>query len=125
MTWPMYSTRTTAYPGPVESRVGLRVIESSTGRVRARLDPVELVSMERDVVAPAVIQHAFLQGNSASARAHRAYLLRLVRLALPGVEIDSVEAWQTEWEVEPLGVPPLTRDRPARQILLGIVHPSQ
>ena len=125
VTWPMFSTLTSPYPGPVASQVDLRVVDSSTGRVRARLNAAELVSLERNLVALEVIEHAFLDEDLSWARTHRAYLLRLVRIALPGVEIDSVEAWETAWEVEPLRLPPLTRDRPARQTLLGVVHPSR
>ncbi len=123
-TWPMYSRRTTPYPGQLQSRFELRVIERATGQLVARLDPVDLVSYERNV-APAVIRHALGSGDSASLRAHRAYLLRLVRIALPGVEIDSVEAWRLEFEVEPLELPPLWRERPAGQVLLGVLHPAR
>ena len=124
MTWPMYSTRTTPYPGPLASRLELRVIDRATGSVVARLDPAELVSAERDEVVPAVIREAEGEGGLDAAPAHRAYLLHLARIALPGMELDSVEAVRTEWEVEPLGIPPLARDRPVRHTLRGIVHPS-
>jgi hypothetical protein len=110
--WPMYSTYAPKYPPPTAEIEQLRVV-SETDEVY-RFLPADLLSFERHKTVQRLIKEAF------SDRAkQRQTLTELVAHNLPGVEIKKIERWQLEWQVDPLALPPLERNRPDREIFLG------
>lgn len=117
VTWWMFSTVAPTFPPPHTSGLELRVV-ASTGDVH-RLAPWEVLSMERTDVVERAIERAFDDGDEARRNADRAYLRFLVERRLVGVDVEMIQGWRLHWKVSPRALPPLDRDRPVREEVLG------
>jgi hypothetical protein len=118
-TWPMYSRRETTFPPSLASAVELRAI-SRAGEVY-RLAPYYLFLRGTAAagIAQQAIELAFVDGDRQRRKANRAYLTGVVADTLPGVDIAKIQGWRHEWTVEPLAQPPLDRNHPSREFMLG------
>jgi hypothetical protein len=119
MTWPMYSLLRPATPGPEHAALELLVTERD-GRVQ-RLLPYQLISIERDEVADALVEQALFDSIPAQRTAARQHIARLIRLALPRSDPMRAEVWRVYWHVDPLALPPLDRDSPSRRTRIGVL----
>jgi hypothetical protein len=117
MTWPMYSTLTSQFPTSEASIVELRVV-THDGQV-LRITPRELFPKGHDKLSKWVIQDAFSGEVESRALANRRWLASAVRDRFPHTDVKSVEGWKIVWDVNPLAIPPLNRDVPAQEVLLG------
>jgi hypothetical protein len=117
VTWPMYSSDTVEFPPTRAAVVQLRVT-SGRGDLYT-LAPWDLFPMERAVVAERVIEHAFDDSDGPLRNAHRAYLVNLVKRRLSNAEVKTIQGWRLHWDVDPLRLPPLERNHPLQEVLLG------
>ncbi|MBC7788912.1 MAG: hypothetical protein H7Z74_03105 [Anaerolineae bacterium] len=116
-TWAMYSKRTTAFPPARASIIELKVI-SVQGDTHA-VSSIDLFPAERVEVADILFLHAFDDTPPKHRDSDRSYLVRLLNLRMSDVEIQEIQGWRVSWDVSPLELPPLRRDRPAEVRLLG------
>lgn len=115
VTWPMYSTLMPQLPAAA-CATELRVVSSRAEMYK--LAPSDLIPMDRAGDADKSLEVAFNDSDHFSRDAYRVYLATLVRRALPDVEVETIQGWKVCWEVDPLAVPPLNRDRPVTETLL-------
>jgi len=108
--WTMYGQRTTPMPGPVRSRLCVRVV-GPAAEVRTRL-PSEIVPRERIDLLGRIIDRAFSSEASPIRERLRSVLVRLLRDLGPGFPIERVELVRRDWAVEPLALPPVDRAQP-------------
>jgi hypothetical protein len=116
VTWPVYSLIKPKFPKPSTSLLEARVTTAS-GASHVLRAP-DLVEVSRLWIAERVLDGAVSGDDRADRRAlDRAHLARLVGLALGHRDFDTIEVWRVEWEVDPLGHPPLTLSKPSGQTL--------
>ncbi|MEQ8384033.1 MAG: hypothetical protein RH949_16895 [Coleofasciculus sp. A1-SPW-01] len=117
VTWSVYSTYSEEFPASNVSTIELRVI-SSTGKTYT-FSPPQLSSMERDNVAKKIIEKAF-DDTDLDQEQSRTALVSMVQNKLFNIDIKRIEKWQIVWDnVEPLKVPPLNRNYPTQELILG------
>jgi hypothetical protein len=111
VTWPVYGEIRPERPDTV-ARLELRVATRS-GR-RHVLTADALTSASRYQLADRVMRGAAADDPSRRA-ADRTYLEGLVRAALGGAQLETIEIWRREWRVDPRALPPVERDAPASE----------
>ena len=117
MNWPVYTTFSRGFPEPTASAVELRVY-SKSGDLYI-LKPKDLMPIERTSISKNVFNYAFSHDDSRLEIKNRVYLAQTVTRILKDVEVDSIQAWKLNWDVSPLDVPPLTKDKPTNEFFLG------
>ncbi|MDJ0843611.1 hypothetical protein [Crocosphaera sp.] len=117
MTWAVYSTYSKGFPDSTASIVEVRV-HSKSGESYV-LKPSDIMPRGRTRIAKAVLNYAFESDDPNLATANRTYLAQTIPRILNRTDIESVEYWQITWDVFPLNVPPLDRDKPSSENLLG------
>ena len=104
------------FPTPTTSLLEARVTTASGASHVLRA--TDLVESARIGIAERVLDGAVSGDDRANRRAlDRAHLARLVGLALGHRDFEAIEVWKVEWQVDPLGRPPLTLSKPSGQTL--------
>ena len=111
VTWPMYSTRTTAFPASHASDVELRVITADSRLLRVA--PRVLFPMGHEKFLKRIIENAYTRDEGSDRAVTREWLAAVLQDYLSEGDVQMVEAWEVVWDVEPLAVPPVRRDQPA------------
>ena len=115
--WPMYSNWRTPFPEPSRDMVEIRVL-SESGQVQ-RLLPSDIMPFDRKNVAEILIERAFSEENTQSRTHNRIALLKLLESNPNFNNAKTVQAWKLRWFVEPLKLPPLERNFPEAESLVG------
>ncbi|MEE3332487.1 MAG: hypothetical protein VX246_16595 [Myxococcota bacterium] len=118
LNWSMYSNRDVKYPENYTEMWQVRA-RTRNGDVHSFL-PWDLLPTDRAMAIYRVIEVAFREQETKSQR----YLLRLVRRALPGEQIEGLEGYLVRWDVEPTALPPLLFNKPVSAEFLGAYTPS-
>lgn len=116
-TWPMYARFTAQFPGPLATEWELRAI-TREGR-SLRLAPTDLLPYERVSALPRIVSAAFVELESPTREATRAWLTGVVERATRGATLERIEFWKVSWEVDALALPSLDVEAPLREIRQG------
>lgn len=120
ITWILYSGYSDRFrsPKPSVSAVELRVY-TATGE-RYTVKPERILSLPYDSLSHSIVAKAFDDTDIEVRDASRNYLINAVsRFLDTDSEIQTIEAWEISYEVEPLKVPPLHKENPTQKIMLG------
>lgn len=115
--WPMYSDWRTPFPEPSRNIVEIRVL-SKSGQVQ-RLLPSDIMPFDRKNVAEILIEKAFSEENTQSRVHNRVALLELLKSNPAFNNAKTIQIWNLQWVVEPLKIPPLERNAPEKESLVG------
>lgn len=115
--WPMYSDWRTPFPESSRDIVELRIINDSDQM--QRLLPSDILPFDRKNVAELLIEQAFFEGDTQSRRHNRAALTEILQSDGRFQDARTVQAWRVQWTVQPLSLPPLDRDSPRQETLVG------
>ncbi len=119
-TWVLYSEYTDRFrpPKPSVSTIELKVF--TTAGELYTVKPENILSIPYDSLSFYIVKHA-LDDNDISIRDDsRRYLLRAIAKLIPkDSEIETIEAWNVSYRVEPLKVPPLQLQAPTDKVMLG------
>ena len=117
MNWPVYTTFSRGFPESTASAVELRVY-SKSGDLYI-LKPKDIMPIERASISEKVLNYAFSHDNSRLENKNRVYLAQTITRIFKYVELDSIQAWKLIWNVSPLDVPPLIKNKPTKEVFLG------
>ena len=115
--WPMYSNWRTPFPESSREIVELRLLNGS-GEFQ-RLLSSDIMPFDRKNVAEALIERAFSEEDTQSRKHNRIALLKLLKSDSNFNNPKTVQAWQLQWAVEPLKLPPLNQSSPEEESLVG------
>jgi len=113
MHWMMYSRRHVEYPSSTISALRVRVATKSGHHYT--FAPWHLIPKDRDVISERVIKFSVTEVNTEKRHAYRAYLVRLIKRAIPHEIPISIQIWKQFWHVDPLALPPLDLERPYKE----------
>jgi len=113
--WMMYSRREIGYPSPTFSAFRVRVA-TNVGNVYT-FGPWHLIPKDRDIISKRVIKFSVTESNLEKRNAYRAYLVRLIKRAIPNEIPVSTQIWKQFWHVDPLALPPLDLKHPYKEEL--------
>ena len=115
--WTMYSASRVDYPPDTTSMLDLRVM-TATG-ANLSVDLRSLFPPGRSNVPSRLAVEAFGLQDETERRQRRQLLTNMIRRALPGRRLRTVELFRLTWAVDPSGDPPLTRSSPDEKLLVG------
>lgn len=119
--WEMYSLDSDRYPPPTFSVVQLRVTDDN-GQLH-RLSASDLLAPDQHKLPQQAVEGAFAGQDLATQARYRRFLAVVAEQAVGTSELRCLEAWRLTWEVDPLAVPPLVREEPAQEQLVGRFAP--
>lgn len=117
ITWSVYSTYSKGFPDSKTEALELRVYSKSSDLYV--LNPSDIMPRGRVRISQEILQYAFESYNSNLTNENRVYLAQTIPRILKDIDIESIECWKLIWKVSPLSVPPLHREYPDKEILLG------
>lgn len=125
MTWPvvawtLYSGYSPRFrpPEPSVSIMELRV--STTSGERLIIKPEQILSLPRDSLSHEIVEQAFKDTESELRTESRKYLLNAVSKYInTNSEIEAIQGWQLTYKIEPTTVPPIQRQAPDQEVMLG------
>ena len=120
VSWILYSGYSERYrsPKPFVSAVELRAY-NATGKLHI-VKPEQLLSIPYDSLSHSIVEQAFDDADADLRDASRRYLMRAVsNLIRANSEIKTIQAWKLTYAVEPLAVPPIQRQVPTAEVMLG------
>ncbi|MEM1253566.1 MAG: hypothetical protein AAGI69_14130 [Cyanobacteria bacterium P01_H01_bin.21] len=91
---------------------------SKSGQVQ-RLLPSDIMPFDRKNVAEILIEKAFSEENTQSRVHNRVALLELLKSNPAFNNAKTIQIWNLQWVVEPLKIPPLERNAPEKESLVG------
>lgn len=119
VSWALYSGYSDRYrpPKPSVSAVELRAY-STTGELYV-VKPEHLLTVPRDSLSHKIVAQAFKDTNTSVRDASRRYLMQAVSNLVSASEVETIQAWQLSYQVEPLAVPPIQLQTPTAEVMLG------
>lgn len=118
--WPMYA-RLFEAPPPVASEMRVDVVTADGRRTPFMMREIAPTGEHKEVAA---IFHCTQTAPDPSVRARCTRAINaLAQRAVPGRDIAAIEMWEVEWNVDVRALPPLDRDRPDAQRLVGRIEP--
>lgn len=120
VSWALYSGYSDRYrpPKPSVSAVELRVY-TATGELHV-VKPEHLLTVPRDSLSHKIVEQAFDDTDVSVRDASRRYLMQAVsNLVRANSDIETIQAWQLTYPIEPLAVPPIQLQAPTAEVMLG------
>ena len=118
--WTLYSGYSARFrpPEPAVSATELRVRTTSGERLLVK--PEQILSLPRDSLSHKIVEQAFNNTDSEQRIESRKYLLDAISNFInTESEIETVQAWQLTYQINPLTVPPIQRQAPDIEVMLG------
>lgn len=120
ITWILYSGGSPRFrpPEPSISIVELRAY-TAAGDLHV-VKPEQLLSIPYDSLSHDIVEQAFSDTDTPVRDESRRYLAGAVsRLIDADSEIQTIQAWNLSYQIDPLEVPPIQRQSPATEMMLG------
>ncbi|MBE9062485.1 hypothetical protein [cf. Phormidesmis sp. LEGE 11477] len=118
ISWILYSGYTARFrpPEPTASALELRAytVDGDLHIVK----PEQLLSVPYDSLSYDIVEQAFTDDDIDVRDASRAYLTGAVSKQIDA-QIETIQAWTLSYPVEPLEVPPIQRQFPAAEVMIG------
>jgi hypothetical protein len=117
--WPMYA-RAFEAPPPVATEMRVDVLTADGRRAPFMMREFAPTGEHKEVAAVFLCSQ---QNPDPSVRAQCARAIdALARRSVPGQEVAAVEMWEVSWNTDVFALPPLDRDRPDAQWLVGRIE---
>ena len=120
VSWALYSGYSARFrpPPPTVFVTELKVYTES-GELRV-VKPESILTLPRDSLAHSIVEQAFSNTDTGVRDESRRYLMRAVSNLLgESSEIETIQAWQLSYSIEPSAVPPIQVQAPTSETLLG------
>ena len=120
VSWALYSGYSERFrpPPPDVSVTELRVYTES-GDLQV-VNPESILTLPRDSLALSIVEQAFDDTDVSVRDESRRYLMQAVSNLLgKSVNVETIQAWQLTYPIEPLIVPPIQVQSPTDETLLG------
>lgn len=122
ISWALYSGYSARFrtPEPSVSVTELRVY-TTAGNVRI-VKPEHILTIPYDSLSHDIVENAFDDSNiNINHRdASRRYLMQAVSNFIgENTQIETIEAWSLSYQVKPLTVPPIEKQSPTNEVMLG------
>lgn len=121
LSWPMFSTRTTQYPGGTYQADLLCAVDTSGEILWIRAS--DLWGIARYQIGSEMITGA-LDTRSPRCQAHRKTAIDLIRYVHPELDVDRIEIWRLTWDIDLNARMPLNFDKPRESVLLASYSPD-
>lgn len=118
--WTLYSGYSARFrpPEPAVSITELRV-RTRSGELLV-VKPEQILSLPRDSLSHKIVEQAFNNTDSEERIESRKYLLNAISSYINSEsQIETVQAWQLTYQIDPLTVPPIQRQDPNTEVMLG------
>lgn len=116
--WQMFSYLLSPFPESTTSEFEFHAITADNRKVILNIYP--FYPFGREIVARGIVHGAFSpEKNAEQQYEYQRALWAMVNRAVPGRNINEIEVWRTEWEVDPLATPPLDLNNPTQRVLVG------
>jgi len=122
ISWILYSGYSERYqpPKPSVSEIELRIY-TDAGDVHI-VKPEQILSIPYDSLSYSIVKQAFNEKDKdVSVRdASRKYLMQAIsEFISTDSKIQTIEAWELSYQVEPLEVPPIEKNHPTSEVMLN------
>ncbi|EAZ92850.1 hypothetical protein [Crocosphaera chwakensis] len=118
--WALYSRYTARFrkPKPSVSVTELRVY-TTAGNLHI-VKPERILTIPYDSLSHDIVENAFNNTDINHRDASRRYLMQAVSNFIgEDTKIKTIEAWNLSYQVKPLTVPPIEKQSPTNEVLLG------
>ena len=116
VSWPMFSTRTTDYPRPGYSAEVIRVYDTFGKGFWVRAG--DLWGIDRKPVADRLIEGS-IDVEAPRAGKHRRALMDCIRMRFPDSDVQRLEIWRLNWEVDLDAVERFDLENPDEAVLIA------
>ena len=120
VSWVLYSGYSARFrtPEPSVSAIELRVYTKS-GKIHI-VKPEQILSLPYDSLSHNIVEQAFYNEDTEVRDASRRYLINAISKYInDSSKIESIQAWQLSYQVEPLTVPPIQVQAPTEEVMIG------
>lgn len=120
ISWALYSGYSARFrpPEPSVSATELRVY-TTAGKLHI-VKPEHILTIPYDSLSHDIVDNAFDDTNVVHRNASRRYLMGAVSQFIgDNSQIKTIEAWNLSYQVKPLTVPPIEKESPITEVMLG------
>lgn len=121
--WPMYA-RLFEMPKPVVSELRLDLVMADGQRMPFMMREIAPIG-EHQIVAAMVHCTQTEEDPSVQEQCSQSIEALARRKVAPDRTIRAIEMWEIQWDIDVLALPPLDRNHPDKQRLIGRVYPQR